>query len=421
MKVSLTNESEAIFTHFPAISTERMAVQVTPSAEKSLRKGHPWLFDEGIASQNRTGQAGELAIIFGRKREFVALGLYDPDSPIRVKLLHSGSPKTIDRLFWRERIGQAWQKRQSIFSAETNAYRIIHGENDFLPALILDRYDESYVLKLYSAIWLPYLPIIVDEIIDLMEPKQLILRLGRRIQQGEQFGLRDGLLLAGEGEIRPNLFRENGLIFEADLIHGQKTGHFLDQRDNRQRVRQLAQGKTVLDVFACTGGFSLYAAAGGATAVTSIDSNPHALETAQRNFAHNRDLPAVAHCQQTMIVGDAFATLSAKVQRREQYDLVIIDPPAFAQKQTDIPKALQAYHQLAQWGVQLVRPNGKLVIASCSSRVSAELFFQTIQTAVSTTPYQLHDPIYTTHAPDHPVTFPEGAYLKAIFATVVRK
>ena len=276
----------------PHPADRRLAARVTADAIRHVRSGHPWVFGDSVVHITAEGAAGDLAVIFDSARKFVAIGLYDPTSPIRIRVLHHGSPVPIDDAWWSARLDAALDRRIELAgSSDTTGYRCINGENDGFPGLVLDRYDASYVLKLYSTAWLPHLRMLVELLGRRLAPDALILRLSRGVQRGQTFGLADGLVLIGDAPEQSVLFRENGLTFEADLVRGQKTGHFLDQRENRARVRSLAAGADVLDVFACTGGFSVHAAAGGARRVHSIDLSAPTLAIAERNMAHNRHLP----------------------------------------------------------------------------------------------------------------------------------
>jgi 23S rRNA (cytosine1962-C5)-methyltransferase len=232
-------------------------------------------------------------------------------------------------------------------------------------------------------------------------------------------GLSEGIALLGEVPTGPVMFHENGLLFEADVLHGQKTGYFLDQRDNRALVGSMAAGMRVLDIFAASGGFGVYAAAGGATRVTSVDQSAPALAAAARNFAHNASLPNVRHCEHDSIVGDAYEVMDRLIQRRKHYDIVVVDPPAFAQRKSNVERALHAYGQLTQRAVQLTRPDGLLVQASCSSRITEEQFHATVRGSAQRAGYDLTEVRRTTHAADHPVSFAQGSYLKALFARVI--
>ncbi|MBN1978289.1 MAG: class I SAM-dependent methyltransferase [Anaerolineae bacterium] len=404
----------------PGPADRRIAVHVTPEAERALRHGHPWLFDQAIRRQSHEGLAGDLAVVFDRNRDFLAVGLYDPRSTIRVRVLHHGRPATIDRDWFRAKLAAAAQVRASLLDGATTGYRLVHGENDGLPGLVVDCYDQTLVLKLYTPAWLPHLRDVLPALVDVIPAERLILRLGRAMleQPQELCGLRDGETLCGPDLDGPVLFRENGLCFEADPVRGQKTGFFLDQRDNRARVEKLACGKEVANVFAYTGGFSVYAARGGARCVVSIDVGTAALEAAVRNMALNAHVPAVAAAAHEIVTGDAFEALARLGETGRRFDLVIIDPPAFAQKQEQAAQALSAYERLTRLGLGVLRPGGTLVQASCSSRVDAEAFFEAVHRAAAQAGRPLREIERTDHPLDHPVTFKEGAYLKCLFATV---
>jgi 23S rRNA (cytosine1962-C5)-methyltransferase len=415
--------------HLPGPGDRRIAVRVTADALRQIRGGSPWLYEGSITSAGVTeehpGEPGDLAVVFDDKRKFVAIGLWDPASPIRVKLLHHGDPRQIDDDWWRSRIAAALDARSGLDAdPDTTAFRCIHGENDGFPGLVVDRYDRTLVVKLYSPIWFPHLrnvvPLLAAGLVDDSGPERLVLRLSRAVQRTATFGLTDGATLVGEPPDGPVLFRERGLTMEADVVHGHKTGHFLDQRDNRALVRSMSDGARVLDVFASTGGFSLSAAAGGAALVHLVDISEPALRAAERNVAHNRHIRSVRNCAFRSTTGDAFAVMKELHRREEQYDVVILDPPSFAQNAKSVPAALRAYYRLTQAGVALVRPGGVLVQASCSSRVDTEEFFTVVHDAASRAGVELHEIRRTGHPVDHPIGFEHGAYLKAVFARVDR-
>ena len=255
----------------PPPGTRRLALRVTTAAERTLRSGHPWLFDGAITAQSKDGAPGDLAVIFDRKDRFLAVGFYDPTAPIRVRILQHDNPATIDAAFFAQRIHAAVARRAALAAtaddpvAGTNGYRLIHGENDALPGLVVDRYAETLVLRLDTPAWVPHLATVLPALVDAQPAERVILRMSRSVAAAPAWlhGLEDGMALLGDAPDAPVLFRENGLIFEAEPVHGQKTGFFLDQRENRQRVGELAAGRRVLNVFAYNGGFSLYAARGG--------------------------------------------------------------------------------------------------------------------------------------------------------------
>ncbi|MBI4023430.1 MAG: class I SAM-dependent methyltransferase [Verrucomicrobia bacterium] len=393
----------------------RLRLRVTAAAETIIRSGHPWLFADSIRHQNRDGQLDDLAVIFDRNDKFLAIGLFDPESPIRVRVLHTGKPMMIDATWWQERLRQTLARREGLFDAQTNGYRCIHGESDGWPGLVLDRYDTTFVLKLYTAAWLPRLDEVVDNIRATLHPQRLVLRLSRNIQPlaTEQFHRDDGQLLLGEKPEGPVTFLESGLRFEADVLQGQKTGFFLDQRENRRCVESLARGRDVLNAFSFSGGFSLYAARGGAKAVTDLDISEHALAGAQRNFALNQAVPGVAACRHDWVRADAFDWLAAKPVRK--FGLIVLDPPSLAKREAERERAIGAYRQLNADGLRWLAPGGVLVAASCSAHVSIEEFFGAVRQAARETARPFTEWQTTAHAPDHPATFPEARYLKAIY------
>lgn len=395
-------------------------MRLLKDAQRQVRGGHPWVYASAITSLSHEGESGDLAVLFDDDRKFLAIGLYDPRSPLRVRVLHHGRPRTLDESFWRERLTAAFALRAPLeASSHTNAYRCLHGENDQLPGLVLDRYDRSYVLKLDTHAWLPHLAALVPLLVERTGAQRIVLRLSRSEREAAaELGLTDGTLLHGDAPPARLDFLENGLHFDADIVRGQKTGHFLDQRENRARVRELADGARVLDVFSCNGGFSVYAAAGGARSVHSVDQSPHAIEAVQRNLQANRAQPGVAACSAASSVGDAFAVMRTLVEDGERFELVIVDPPSFASKQADIPAALNAYRRLTDLALKLCAPRAVLVQSSCSSRVQADAFFDTIREAALRSGRRLQELERSAHALDHPIGFPQGAYLKTLFSRV---
>jgi 23S rRNA (cytosine1962-C5)-methyltransferase len=404
-------------------------LRVTAAAERSVRFGHPWLYADSIRKQNRPGEAGELAVVYDRRDRFCAFGLYDPYSPLRVRILHAGRAVTVDAAWWKQRLRRALDWRRELFDEQTTGYRCIHGENDGWPGLVLDRYDAVQVLKVYTAAWLPRLSDLTAWLAEALAPSRLVLRLSRNIQERarEAYRLEDGQLLPLPGataeplgdpdsagsQVRPVVFKENGLRFEADVVHGQKTGFFLDQRDNRRRVEGLAQGRDVLNAFSYSGGFSLYAARGGATSVKDLDLNPHALAAGGRNFALNADEANVVACERTAIKADAFEWME---QRREpSFGLVILDPPSLAKREGDREGAIQAYGRLAAYGFRALRPGGVLVTASCSAHVTQGEFYSAVRQAARASGRTWREFDTTGHPPDHPAVFPEAHYLKCIY------
>ncbi|HTD65559.1 MAG TPA: class I SAM-dependent rRNA methyltransferase, partial [Candidatus Limnocylindria bacterium] len=304
-------------------------------------------------------------------------------------------------------------KRAGLLDERTTACRLINGESEGWPGLVLDRYGDVLVLKLYTVAWLSRVHLLM-ELLRTLNPKTVVLRLSRNVQSGfSESGYSDRQVIVGEPVNGPVVFLESGIRFEADVISGQKTGFFLDQRENRRLVETLARGADVLNAFSFSGGFSLYAARGGARSVTDLDISAHALASAQRNFALNIGDAATANCRHETIQANAFDWLEEN--RGKQFDVIALDPPSLAKRETERAGAIGAYQKLAASALAHLRKRGVLVAASCSAHVTAEEFFDAI-TAMAKTSQRTFSVFNTTrHASDHPATFPEAEYLKCIY------
>jgi 23S rRNA (cytosine1962-C5)-methyltransferase len=374
------------------MKAQTLRVRLRPTAETIVRGGHPWIFADSIKEQNREGAAGELAVVFDRKDKFLALGFYDPESPIRIRVVHVGKPVKIDEAFWRARFELATGKRK--FGAETNGYRCVHGENDGFPGLVVDRYGDTFVVKIYTAAWVER----VEQVASFINGERVILRASRNLQIEMK-------ILRGSEPEGPIVFLENNLRFEADVLRGQKTGFFLDQRENRAVVETLSKGRDVLNAFSFSGGFSVYAARGGARSVTDIDISAHALASAKRNFELNGLMT-----KHETVQADTFEWLARKVDRK--FGLIVLDPPSLAKREADKEGALRAYRQLARMALGWLEPGAILVAASCSAHVSPEEFFSVMAEL------RLKEIRRTENPADHPATFAEARYLKCIYLKV---
>jgi len=394
----------------------RLRLRVTAAAENYVRAGHPWVFADSVREQNRDGVSGELAVLYDRQDKFLAAGLFDPDSPIRVRVLHAGKPLTLDTAWWTARLDAAVRRRDGFFDARTTGYRLINGESDGWPGLVLDRYDTTFVLKLYTAAWLPKLNDITTLVRERLRPERIVLRLSRNIRHAAEHsgpGRHDGEILHGPAVTEAVVFLENGIRFEADILRGQKTGFFLDQRENRYEVGELARGREVLNAFSFSGGFSLYAARGGAKSVTDLDLSPHALAAAQRNFRLNAADPAIAGCRHECVQVDAFDWLAGGDARK--HGLIVLDPPSLAKREAERAGAIRAYARLAANGIRRLTPDGLLLAGSCSAHVSAREFFGAVRSAAVDSGRRFVELKTTRQAPDHPATFKEAEYLKGIY------
>ena len=340
--------------------------------------------------------------------------MFDADSPIRVRILHAGKPQTIDGAWWQARRAHTLARREGLFDATTTGYRLIHGESDGWPGLVLDRYDTTLVLKLYTAAWLPRLDEILAQFKEKILCERIVLRLSRNIQSGaeKQFHRRDGQMLFGAPPEGVVIFSENGIRFEADVLRGQKTGFFLDQRENRREVEMLAHGRRVLNAFSFSGGFSVYAARGGASSVTDLDISAHALESAKRNFALNKNLPGVAACRHETAQADAFEWIEKSSVR---FDLIVLDPPSLAKRAVERVGAIRAYERLNSLGINLLARDGILVAGSCSAHVPAAEFYDAVRRAALKSGRKFTELKTLRHPPDHPAGFREAEYLKVIY------
>ncbi len=400
------NFSERIVSNY---QPKNLAIKLTNKGEQHVMKNHPWVFSNSIEKISKDPKTGDLAIIFGRKKnKVVGIGLYDSDSPIRIKMIHTSSEKAVvNEAFFHQKIEKAYQKRNTLLQTNTNSYRLIFGENDGFPSFIADVYDSVLVVKLYSEIWLPFLETILKNLQEVSKAETIVIRLSRNVQKSTNHNLKDGDVVYGVLENEVVEFVEHNVKFSANVIKGHKTGYFLDHRANRKRVGEFSKNKTVLDVFSYAGGFSVHALYNEAKEVTSLDISKQALEIAVENGKLN-DYSGV----HKTIAGDAFEELRKLIQNKVTFDVVVIDPPSFAKQASEIELAKKKYAQLARLGAKLTSRKGLLVLASCSSRVVADVFFDINEDVLESGKRRFKTELQTYHDSDHPIGFPEGAYLK---------
>jgi 23S rRNA (cytosine1962-C5)-methyltransferase len=403
-------------------------VRIVPAAERALRAGHPWLFASSIRQVSGEPRPGDPAAIFDRKNRFLAAGIWDPEGPIRVRVLASGTPERIGNTLFAARFEAAEARRKVLVDdPTTTGVRLAFGESDGLPGVVVDRYGDHLVVKIYSVAWTPHLVALAAALEAVFAPAGVVLLPARRVRESPLAlpALREASLLAGTlpagdaeaGELPGTLpFLEHGLRFEAHPLQGHKTGFYLDQRDNRQRLAEHAAGASVLNVFSYTGGFSLAAARGGAREVTSLDTSGPALAQARRHFELNRHLDAVAAARHDTLQGDAFQVMEKLAREGRRFEVVVVDPPSFAKEARQAGGALAQYGRLTALALRLLTPGGCLVQASCSSRVAAEDFFQRVHQAAREAGRPLEELARTGQPLDHPVVWPESAYLKALWA-----
>ncbi|MBO4647214.1 MAG: class I SAM-dependent methyltransferase [Lentisphaeria bacterium] len=397
------------------------AVHLRTKGLQAVRSRHPWIFEDSIEKMPGGLLPGDIAVLFDHRRKLGA-ALVDPDSDIRLRVLAFGAtaPDIGSELF-RSLAEKAELRRRGLFDASTSAWRLANGESDGFPGLAADRYGDVLSVKLYSAAWLPHLEAVLAAFRAVHpELTRTAIRLSREVAAlpaERRLNYEDGMLRGEPGWDGTVRFLENGLTFETNVRFGQKTGFFLDQRENRAKVGELARDASkVLNVFSYSGGFSLYAARNGAKEVTDVDFSKPALEASERNFTLNRHFPGVAACHHRTVPDDAFHALRELARRDERFDVVIVDPPSFAKASNEREQALNSYSRLAGQAVQLLKKNALLVFASCSSRVRADELFDAVHRAASNAGVPLTELERRAEAPDHPADFKESHYLKCLYA-----
>lgn len=372
-----------------------------------IRRGHPWIFSGAVERCEGDDQAGAVADIFDNKKTWIGRGLYNPKSQLRVRLL-TWKNETIDQRFFAIRLDQALAFRSEQLGATNNAYRLINGEGDFLPGLIVDRYGDYFVCQFYTAGMESFKKEIVAALLELAPVTGIFERSEGRVREEEGLDAAVGVL-AGAPPPETLAIDENGQKFLVDIRRGQKTGFFLDQRDSRQFLSTLTHGRSVLNCFAYTGGFSVFAYGGGAKEVVTFDSSMPALEIAENNLSLN----GYADAPGEVIKGDAFAYLK---ETDSKFDVIVLDPPSLAHRRGDLDAATGGYKFLNLHALKHLNAGGILMTFSCSQHLPRDLFQKVVFGAAvdagrkATIIKQLGHPI------DHPVSLhhPEGEYLKGL-------
>lgn len=385
--------------------------------ERWVLEGHPWVFPASIDKHPMSVESGGLIDLLDRNRNFLARGYYNPVSSIPVRILTRNQNQEINRSFLTSRIWQAcdWRRRW-IDEQRTTAYRIVHGENDGLPGLIVDKYQGFLVVQFHTLGMDLMREMVIESLQEVICPDGIYERsdVGTRRGEGmEEFPVR--LLIGAEPPPIVEVL-EHGLKFFCDLRKGQKTGFFLDQRENRLAVQSLVKRWKVLNCFSYSGGFSVYAARGGASKVISVDTSEVGIELARKNLEHNRFDPNLHPC----IISNVFDYLKFSRKNGNQFDMVILDPPAFVKTKRALDRAIRAYINLNRSAIQVLRPGGMLVSSSCSTLIDYETFFNIIRKAAIACHRDFRIVRGHLQAVDHPVTvtFPEGRYLKSVFGIV---
>lgn len=391
-----------------------MKVILKKGREKSLKSRHPWIFSGGIFRTDGNPQTGDLVTVVDAEGSFLGQGFYNSQTSIAVRVL-SWEEEAIDLSFWNKRLQQALALRSNLFAGTaTNAYRLIHGEADLIPGLTLDYYAGYFVMQIASAGLEKCKADIVTAIQTMFNPKGILERGDLVSRKVEGLAQEDQILF---GTIPDTVtITENNMQLLVDLKKGQKTGFFLDQRDNRARVAGLAAKKTILNCFSYSGGFTVAAARHGAM-TTSIDISPEAIELCKRNMALN-DLDITKH---QFIAADVFGELRRLRAEKQNFDLIILDPPAFAKNKDHVSKAAKGYKDINYVAMQIIKENGLLVTCSCSQHIDRLLFQKIVHDAARDAGRTVQLLEFRGQAPDHPINLahPEGDYLKVMICRVM--
>ena len=388
-------------------------IQLRRGKAESLRRFHPWVFSGAIAAQSRDLQEGDLVQVLDDQGNFIAVGHYQIGS-IAVRVL-SFDRRDIDEAFWVERIGEAYSLRRGLKLAgreDNDVYRLVHGEGDRLPGLVVDVYGATAVMQAHSVGMHVQREIIADAIIRATEGdiQNVYYKSETTLPYKADLGQENGFLRGGSPA---NIATENGLKFHIDWLKGQKTGFFVDQRDNRSLLEHYAKGRSVLNMFCYTGGFSVYALRGGATLVHSVDSSSKAIDLTRANA----ELNFPGDTRHDAFAEDAFRYLQ---RAGNDFDLIVLDPPAFAKHKEALRNALKGYTRLNAIAFEKIKPGGIVFTFSCSQAVNKDQFRLAVFTAAAQSGrhvrilHQLHQPA------DHPINIyhPEGEYLKGLVLQV---
>jgi len=379
--------------------------------EKPLQGRHPWIFSGAIDQIDDNFQVGDLVRVYSQEERFLGIGYLNPRSQIAVRML-AFEDVCINANFFEKRIEEAVDLRKDFVSSDTNAYRLIHSEGDFLPGLIVDRYGDYLVVQFMTAGMDLWKETIIEILKNLLPVKGVFQKDDSEFRDREGLQKRVGRLW---GEEPPDYveIQENGIQFIVDIHRGQKTGFFLDQRENRKLVAQHCQDRRLLNTFAYTGAFGLYAAKAGARETVSVESSEEALHTAQLNFEKNGLAGPTNH----FVRENVFEYLRSS---RQEFDFIVLDPPAFCKSKQQVQQASRGYKDINLYAMKRLAGSGLLFTFSCSSYISPELFQKIVFSAAKDAKRNVRILAKTSHSADHPINIyhPEGEYLKGLLCLI---
>lgn len=384
--------------------------------DKAAWQLHPWVFSGAVKLVEGSPVNGEVVEVYNVDKEFVALGVYSAVSRVAVRLLEWQPGRAIDEAWWRSRVQAAIRMRQHLLNATNNTCRMIFAEADFLPGLIVDKYADFLSIQVHSAALELVKPWIVSELVALLNPRGIYERSDIKSREHEGLADTNGLVY---GEVPADFVDvvENGIHYQINIVEGQKSGFYCDQRENRALTAKYVSGKRVLDCFSYSGGFTLNALQAGAAAVVAVDSSALAIETLQRNVALNGyDADKCVAVQ-----SDVNKYLRELGDAGEKFDLIVLDPPKYAPSRASLDKASRAYKDLNRRGLMLLESGGLLATFSCSGAMDIENFKRVVAWAALDAGKEIQYIRQFNQPEDHPVraSFPEGEYLKGLLVRVV--
>jgi len=392
------------------------SVKLKKGRDKSVNRKHPWIFSGAIDSLKDISTNGETVEIISGDGKFLGRGSYSSHSQISVRVLSFNPGDTIDRDFFQKKIENAVEFRKQIINAEsTNAYRVINSESDYIPGLVVDKYSDFLVCQFLSAGAEYWKKDIVEILSNYFKPTGIFERSDVEVREKEGLKQSKGILYGKNSDTIIEII-ENGNKFLVDINLGHKTGFYLDQRDNRKLLEEYSSEKEILNCFSFTGGFSVYALKSGANKVVNVDSSAEALLLAEKNFSLNE----IDSSKYENVQDDVFKYLRKLRDTNKRFDVIILDPPKFAESVSQIEKAGRGYKDINLLALKLLKKNGVLFTFSCSGHIVPDLFNKIIADAATDAGKEVHILKYLTQSPDHTMltSFPEGLYLKGLVCKV---
>lgn len=393
------------------------SVKLKKGKEKAVRQLHPWVFSGAIDQIKGSPENGDIIMVTDSNNNFLAYGFFNNKSRVAVRLLEWNLETEINESWWRKKIRTAVKHRDELNNVDTNTYRLIFSEADFLPGLIVDRYADFLSVQILTSGIENIKHIILDELQQLLSPKGIFDRSDASARAHDGMEASSGGILLGTEPPEFVSVKENGIFYQVNIAEGQKSGFYCDQRDNRKLVADYVKGKKVLDCFSYSGGFSLNALAKGAKEVISVDSSALALDTLKRNMEIN-NFNGIPH---RLIQSDVNKQLRTFREENEKFDVIILDPPKYAPSRSALTKASRAYKDLNRMAMLLLEEGGLLATYSCSGAVDISMFKQIIAWAALDAGKEVQFIQQFSQPADHPVrsSFPEGEYLKGLLCRVM--